>query len=214
MDTCVTGRALLSAFAAVLADCTAADGGGAGASRGRGWASWCGAWPRSTTMGAGCATCCRHRPLTTHQACSSWQVQRTAASVHAWMHRPTHPRLLRWPLTLGPLGVRPIGPRLGPDHPPASLRQAFAQEAVDRLTSTAYGADASLKLGAQSLSNMLYAYALLNHHPGTELLSGDELLHLSPALPQATKHSASFPWRCTLALVSDRMKLRIGGALC
>jgi len=51
------------------------------------------------------------------------------------------------------------------------LLQAFAQEAVNRLTSTAYGADASLKLGAQSLSNMLYAYALLNHHPGTELLS-------------------------------------------
>ena len=44
---------------------------------------------------------------------------------------------------------------------------------MDRLTSTAYGADASLKLGAQSLSNMLYAYALLNHHPGTELLSGE-----------------------------------------
>jgi hypothetical protein len=51
------------------------------------------------------------------------------------------------------------------------LLQAFAQEAVHRLNSAAHSSDASLKLGAQSLSNMLYAYALLNHHPGTQLLS-------------------------------------------
>lgn len=51
------------------------------------------------------------------------------------------------------------------------LLQAFAQEAVHRLNSAAHSSDTSLKLGAQSLSNMLYAYALLNHHPGTQLLS-------------------------------------------
>jgi len=51
------------------------------------------------------------------------------------------------------------------------LLQAFAQEAVHRLASAAHSSDAALKLGAQSLSNMLYAYALLNHHPGTQLLS-------------------------------------------
>lgn len=47
----------------------------------------------------------------------------------------------------------------------------FVQEAVHRLNSADHSSDASLKLGAQSLSNMLYAYALLNHHPGTQLLS-------------------------------------------
>lgn len=58
------------------------------------------------------------------------------------------------------------------------ILQAFAQEAAARLGSPECCSDTSLRLGAQSLSNMLYAYALLNHHPGTDLLSGENDQHL------------------------------------
>ncbi|KAK9811789.1 hypothetical protein WJX72_010082 [[Myrmecia] bisecta] len=51
------------------------------------------------------------------------------------------------------------------------LLEDFAQEAVRRLSSEAADQDASLKLGAQSLSNMVYAYAVLGYHPGSHLMS-------------------------------------------
>jgi hypothetical protein len=80
------------------------------------------------------------------------------------------------------------------------LLQAFAQEAVHRLNSAAHSSDASIKLGAQSLSNMLYAYALLNHHPGTQLLSAIakgvqwQLRDFSPQASMASHHL--HPARC------------------
>jgi len=52
-----------------------------------------------------------------------------------------------------------------------SIRGDCCAQAADRLRG-AYGApEGSFKLGAQSLSNMVYAYAVLGHHPGVELLS-------------------------------------------
>ena len=52
-----------------------------------------------------------------------------------------------------------------------TLLQAFAQEAIDRLTEGVPKNEPNLKLGPQSLSNMVYAYAVMGHHPGTELLA-------------------------------------------
>ncbi|DBA85926.1 TPA: hypothetical protein ACH3X1_005470 [Trebouxia sp. C0004] len=52
-----------------------------------------------------------------------------------------------------------------------SLLQAFAQEAIDRLTEGVPKNEPNLKLGPQSLSNMVYAYAVMGHHPGNDLLA-------------------------------------------
>ena len=52
-----------------------------------------------------------------------------------------------------------------------SLLQAFAQEAIDRLTEGVPKNEPNLKLGPQSLSNMVYAYAVMSHHPGDDLLA-------------------------------------------
>lgn len=51
------------------------------------------------------------------------------------------------------------------------LLQAFAQEAIDRLTEGFPKNEPNLKLGPQSLSNMVYAYAVMGHHPGDALLA-------------------------------------------
>ena len=52
-----------------------------------------------------------------------------------------------------------------------ALLQAFAQEAIDRLIEGVPKNEPNLKLGPQSLSNMVYAYAVMGHHPGTDLLA-------------------------------------------
>ena len=52
-----------------------------------------------------------------------------------------------------------------------SLLQAFAQEAISRLTAGVPKNEPNLKLGPQSLSNMVYAYAVMGHHPGCKLLN-------------------------------------------
>lgn len=52
-----------------------------------------------------------------------------------------------------------------------ALLQAFAQEAIDRLTEGVPKNEPNLKLGPQSLSNMVYAYAVMGHQPGNELLA-------------------------------------------
>lgn len=51
------------------------------------------------------------------------------------------------------------------------LLQAFAQEAIDRLTDGVPKNEPNLKLGPQSLSNMVYAYAVMGYHPGEDLLT-------------------------------------------
>lgn len=59
-------------------------------------------------------------------------------------------------------------------YDPAKIRpllQAFAQEAIDRLTEGVPKNEPNLKLGPQSLSNMVYAYAVMGHHPGDDLLA-------------------------------------------
>ena len=50
-----------------------------------------------------------------------------------------------------------------------SLLQAFAQEAISRLTAGVPKNEPNL--GPQSLSNMVYAYAVMGHHPGCKLLN-------------------------------------------
>ncbi len=52
-----------------------------------------------------------------------------------------------------------------------SLLQAFAQEAIYRLTQGVPKNEPNLKLGPQSLSNIVYAYAVMGHHPGNDLLA-------------------------------------------
>lgn len=47
----------------------------------------------------------------------------------------------------------------------------MCMQAADRLRGASGAPEGSFKLGAQSLSNMVYAYAVLGHHPGAELLS-------------------------------------------
>lgn len=52
-----------------------------------------------------------------------------------------------------------------------TLLQAFATEAISRLTQGVPKNEPNLKLGPQSLSNMVYAYAVMGHHPGCKLLN-------------------------------------------
>lgn len=52
------------------------------------------------------------------------------------------------------------------------LLDGFAREAARRLNGPVLAKmEPNLKLGAQSLSNLVYAYASLSHHPGSDLLS-------------------------------------------
>lgn len=59
-------------------------------------------------------------------------------------------------------------------HSPASLGtflEQSQQEAARRLGDSAQELQPHLQLGPQALSNMVYAYAVLGHHPGAGLLS-------------------------------------------
>ena len=75
-----------------------------------------------------------------------------------------------------------------------SLLQAFAQEAIDRLTEGVPKNEPNLKLGPQSLSNMVYAYAVMGHHPGDDLLAAialgvqGQLTDFSPQVWPALMH--------------------------
>ena len=152
----------------------------AGPSRARGWASWYGASQRSITMLPASATSCKHLRRC---HCAQQNLSRSTpgrSQSECWAAR------LRCTRTWKRSQV----------HASTSLTFALhAQEAVDRLRSAAHSADASLKLGAQSLSNMLYAYALLNHHPGTQLLSAIavgvqwQLRDFSPQVHHGSKRS-------------------------
>ena len=78
-----------------------------------------------------------------------------------------------------------------------SLLQAFAQEAIDRLTEGVPKNEPNLKLGPQSLSNMVYAYAVMGHHPGNDLLAAiaqgvqGQLRDFSPQVGLVSDHCQS-----------------------
>lgn len=52
-----------------------------------------------------------------------------------------------------------------------SFLEQAGQEALRRLSDSSHDSEPHLQLGAQALSNMVYAFAALGHHPGIELLS-------------------------------------------
>ena len=51
------------------------------------------------------------------------------------------------------------------------LLDLVSKEAVHRLKDCTIDCEPQMQLGAQALANMVYAYAVLGHHPGSELLS-------------------------------------------
>ncbi len=51
------------------------------------------------------------------------------------------------------------------------LLDGISKEAVHRLNDCAIDSEPHMQLDAQALSNMVHAYAVLGHHPGSELLS-------------------------------------------
>ena len=51
------------------------------------------------------------------------------------------------------------------------LLDVISKEAIHRLNACTIDCEPLMQLGAQALSNMVYAYAVLGFHPGTELLS-------------------------------------------
>ena len=51
------------------------------------------------------------------------------------------------------------------------LLDRISKEAVHRLNDCAIDSEPHMQLDAQALSNMVHAYAVLGHHPGSELLS-------------------------------------------